>query len=53
MFLMSQTPRLADRLRQLVDEMKENDRRQQAVIDDLLRDTQEHLAQLERHLKDD
>ena len=53
MFLMSQTPRLADRLRQLVDEMKENDRRQQAIIDDLLRDTQEHLAQLERHLKDD
>ena len=53
MFHMSQTPRLADRLRQLVDEMKENDRRQQAIIDDLLRDTQEHLAQLERHLKDD
>ena len=53
MFHMSQTPRLADRLRQLVDEMKENDRRQQAIIDDFLRDTQEHLAQLERHLKDD
>ena len=49
---MTQTPRLADRFRQLIDEMKEADRRQQAVIDDLLRDTQKHLAQLERYMKD-
>ena len=53
MFLMSQTPRLANRLRQLVDEIKENDRRQQAIIDDLFRDADKHLAELERYLKDD
>lgn len=42
---------LTERLRNLVEEMKEADRRQQAIIDDLLKDTQEHLDQLEKHLK--
>ena len=42
---------LSTRLRQLVEEMKENDRRQQAIIDGLLKDTQEHLDQLDKFLK--
>lgn len=42
---------LSTRLRQLVEEMKENDRRQQAVIDNLLKDTQQHLDQLDKFLK--
>jgi|5_EtaG_2_1085323.scaffolds.fasta_scaffold64499_3 hypothetical protein len=53
MFHMSQTPRLADRLRQLVDEMRAEDERQQARINALLDQTQHHLRLLEMDLKDD
>ena len=51
MFLMSKTPSLAKQLRKLADEMKENDRRQRELIETLLMETQDHLEQLERHLK--
>ena len=51
MFCMSKTPSLAKQLRKLVDEMKENDRRQRELIETLLMETQDHLEQLERHLK--
>ncbi len=51
MFLMSKTPSLAKQLRKLADEMKENDRRQRELIVTLLMETQDHLEQLERHLK--
>ena len=53
MFHMSQTPRLADRLRQLVDEMRAEDERQQARINALLDQTQHHFRLLEMDLKDD
>ena len=52
MFLMPKTPSLAKQLRKLADEMKENDRRQRELIETLLMETQDHLEQLERHLKD-
>ena len=51
MFLMPKTPSLAKQLRKLADEMKENDRRQRELIETLLMETQDHLEQLERHLK--
>jgi len=53
MFLMSQTPRLADLLRQAVDEMRAEDERHQAQINALLDQTQHHLRLLEMDLKND
>ena len=53
MFLMSQTPRLADLLRQAVDEMRAQDERHQAQINALLDQAQHHLRLLEMDLKDD
>lgn len=50
---MSHTPRLTDRLRQLVAEMRAEDERQQAQINALLDKTQHHLRLLEMDLKDD
>ena len=53
MFFMSHTPRLSDRLRQLVDEMRAEDERQQARINALLDQAQHHLRLLEMDLKDE
>jgi len=50
-FQLDNMEKLSTRLRQLVEEMKESDRRQQAIIDGLLKDTQEHLDQLDKFLK--
>ena len=50
-FQLDNMEKLSTRLRQLVEEMKESDRRQQAIMDELLDETQRHLDQLDKYLR--